>query len=267
MSGPGASGTSGVPDAAAPTPGGPAATGVPATPSPPAPHGVPTTAGSPGMPATNGAPTMAGASPASGWPTAASPPAAPRVSDVSGTPGGSAGRRGPRTLVAGLGNIFLGDDAFGVEAVRELLRRPLPEGVSAVDIGVRGVHLAYQILDGYDTVVLLDATARGGVPGTVYRIDDAAPRPGQDGAVLVDGHRMTPDAVLTLLDTLVAGTGGSRPGRVLVVGCEPACLDEGIGLSDPVGASVGKAVDVVLDLLRDERERQQALTAPGEARR
>ena len=156
--------------------------------------------------------------------------------------------QGRRVLVAGLGNIFAGDDGFGVEAVQRLARRPLPPGVETADIGVRGVHLAYQLLDGYDTVVLLDATARGGVPGTVYRIDGAeADRP--EGDVLIDGHRMTPDAVLALLDTLSAGTGGSRPGRVVVIGCEPAVLEEGIGLSPVVAASVDRAVDAVLDLV------------------
>lgn len=160
-----------------------------------------------------------------------------------GTPG--------RTLVAGLGNIFLGDDGFGVTAVHRLMRQGLPPGVEAADIGVRGVHLAYQLLDGYDTVVLLDATARGGAPGTVYLVADAlADAPGgPESPAVIDGHRMTPDAVLALLDTLSSGTGGRRPRRVAVVGCEPAVLDEGIGLSDAVAAAVGPAVDTVLRLL------------------
>ena len=163
--------------------------------------------------------------------------------------GGSGSPR--RVLVAGLGNIFAGDDGFGVEAVQRLARRPLPPGVETADIGVRGVHLAYQLLDGYDTVVLLDATARGGVPGTVYRIDGAeADRP--EGDVLIDGHRMTPDAVLALLDTLSAGTGGTRPGRVTVIGCEPAVLAEGMGLSPAVAGAVEPALEAVLGLLREE---------------
>ena len=95
-----------------------------------------------------------------------------------------AARPGPHTLVAGIGNIFLGDDGFGVEAVRRLAARELPDGVEAVDIGVRGVHLAYRLLDGYRTVVLIDAMARGGAPGTVYLVDDARadPEPGQPEA-------------------------------------------------------------------------------------
>lgn len=162
------------------------------------------------------------------------------------------------TLVAGIGNIFLGDDGFGVEAVRRLSRQHLPDGVDVVDIGVRGVHLAYQVLDGYRTLVLLDATARGGEPGTVYRIDDPQPAVAGDGAAapVVDGHRMTPDSVLALLDALAAGTGGSRPERTVVVGCEPACVDERMGLSKPVEAAVDEAVRVVLDLLRDDRRHE-----------
>ncbi|MFE0464428.1 hydrogenase maturation protease [Kitasatospora sp. NPDC058965] len=153
-----------------------------------------------------------------------------------------------RVLVAGIGNIFLGDDGFGVEAVQRLARVPLPPGVETVDTGVRGVHLAYQLLDGYDTVILLDATRRGAPPGTVHVID-ASQQPAEAGPVAVDGHRMTPDAVLALLDTLSAGTGGRRPDRILVVGCEPACLDEGIGLSAPVAAALDEAAATVLALV------------------
>jgi hydrogenase maturation protease len=156
----------------------------------------------------------------------------------------------PRALVAGLGNIFLSDDGFGVGAAALLARCELPPGVEVVDIGVRGVHLAYQLLDGYDTVVLLDATAQGGEPGTVYLVDHAEEVVSE--TAVIDGHRMTPDAVLALLATLGAGTGGSMPRRVVVVGCEPACLDEGIGLSAPVAASLDEAVAVVLNVLSDQ---------------
>ncbi|WP_329376523.1 hydrogenase maturation protease [Streptomyces sp. NBC_01351] len=158
-----------------------------------------------------------------------------------------------RTLIAGIGNVFLGDDGFGVETLRALSSHALPQGVEAVDFGVRGVHLAYQLLDGYDTVVLVDATARGGAPGTLYLIEvgtgDARVAPG--GAAL-DGHDMSPDTVLALLDTLCAGTGTAAPRRVLVLGCEPACVEEGIGLSRPVADAVPEAVRMLLDLLRQE---------------
>ncbi|MFC8451415.1 hydrogenase maturation protease [Kitasatospora sp. NPDC057223] len=157
-----------------------------------------------------------------------------------------------RILVAGVGNIFLGDDGFGVETVGRLAGHELPEQVEVADFGVRGVHLAYQLLDGYRMLVLVDATARGGEPGTVYLIEAAAPGEVEPQAPVLDGHRMGPDAVLALLDTLSAGTGGTPPGRVLVVGCEPRSLEEGIGLSEPVAAAVDEAVRVVLRLVRDE---------------
>ncbi|MER5427733.1 hydrogenase maturation protease [Streptomyces sp. NPDC002588] len=158
-----------------------------------------------------------------------------------------------RTLVAGIGNIFLGDDGFGVETVRRLAERRLPEHVEVVDIGVRGVHLAYQLLDGYDTLVVVDATARGEAPGTLYVIEHEGPDDGgtHAAAPAIDGHRMTPDSVLALLHTLCAGTGGEPPGRVLIVGCEPASVEEGIGLSTPVSAAVPEAVRVIEELLRD----------------
>ncbi|MFF4650582.1 hydrogenase maturation protease [Streptomyces sp. NPDC001380] len=158
-------------------------------------------------------------------------------------------------LVAGIGNVFLGDDGFGVEVVRRLAAQRLPEGVEVVDAGVRGVHLAYRLLDDCRTAVLVDALARGGPPGTLRLVDASAEgAAGPPGAVL-DGHRMTPDAVLSLLDTLSAGTGCGRPRRVLVVGCEPACLEEGIGLSAPVAAAVDEAVRLVLRVVRDELRR------------
>jgi hydrogenase maturation protease len=179
-----------------------------------------------------------------------------------GSPGSPDALRAPRTLVAGVGNIFLGDDGFGVETVRRLTAEgPLPAHVEAVDFGVRGVHLAYQLLDGYDTFVLVDATARGSAPGTVHLIEAAVPGDGgtesadadaarvETGQALLDGHRMSPDSVLALLGTLCAGTGGTPPRRVLVVGCEPADIEEGIGLSAPVEAAVPEAVRLLRGLL------------------
>ncbi|WP_441248073.1 hydrogenase maturation protease [Kitasatospora sp. McL0602] len=157
-----------------------------------------------------------------------------------------------RVLIAGVGNIFLGDDGFGVETVRRLAGHPLPADVETLDVGVRGVHLAYQLLDGYRALVLVDATSRGGPPGTVYLIEAAAPGSVELEAPALDGHRMGPDAVLALLDTLSAGTGGTAPERVLVVGCEPLSLEEGIGLSEPVAAAVEEAVAMILQVLRDE---------------
>lgn len=159
-----------------------------------------------------------------------------------------------RILIAGIGNVFLGDDGFGVETLRQLSAYELPDQVEAVDFGVRGMHLAYQLLDGYDTLVLADATARGGAPGTLYLIEADEPGSVQPGAALLDGHHMSPDAVLALLGTLCEGTGTTPPRRILVVGCEPASIAEGIGLSPPVAAAVPEAVRMILGLLRDELE-------------
>jgi hydrogenase maturation protease len=162
-----------------------------------------------------------------------------------------------RVLVAGIGNIFLGDDGFGVETVRALAGRDLPDAVEVVDIGVRGVHLAYQVLDGYGTLILVDATERGGEPGTLYVIEhDGAGRDAE--GVPLDGHRMAPDAVLALLGTLCAGTGARPPRRTLVVGCEPASVEERIGLSAPVSAAVPQAVRLIEELLRNQDDGRTA---------
>ena len=145
-------------------------------------------------------------------------------------------------LVAGVGNIFLGDDAFGVEVASRLARGPLPKGVEVGDFGIAGVHLAYQLLEGYRAVVLIDAVRRGGRPGDLYVIepdlDDEA------GEVAMDAHGMQPEAVLQLLRVM-----GGTVGRVLVVGCEPQRVEEGIGLSEAVSGSVEPAVAMVRELL------------------
>lgn len=173
------------------------------------------------------------------------------------------------TLVAGIGNVFLGDDGFGVETVRALSAHPLPDGVEVVDFGVRGVHLAYQLLDGYDTLVLVDAAARGGAPGTLYLIEPDGAGPVEPGGAVLDGHHMSPDAVLALLGTLCAGTGSTPPRRTLVVGCEPASTEEGMGLSGPVADAVPQAVRMLLDLLQppssedeDDRPRRELRSTP-----
>ncbi len=149
-----------------------------------------------------------------------------------------------RVLVAGVGNIFFGDDGFGVEVVRRLGAEGLPEGVKAVDFGIRGVHLAYELLEDYDAVILVDATPRGGPPGTLYLIEPSADGPDAPG--LIDAHGLDLASVLNLLGQL----GGTRA-RVVVVGCEPATLEEGIGLSPPVAAAVPEAVRVIRRLLGD----------------
>jgi hydrogenase maturation protease len=152
-----------------------------------------------------------------------------------------------RTLVAGVGNILQGDDGFGVAVARRLAGAALPAGAEAADFGVRGLHLAVQLLDGYDTLILVDALARGGVPGTLYVLEatPGAPAPG-----VLDAHGADPATVLALLERL-----GGRVGRVLVVGCEPADLSEQLGLTPIVEQAVVEAERVVRRLL--ERPSQE----------
>jgi hydrogenase maturation protease len=147
-----------------------------------------------------------------------------------------------RILVAGVGNVFLRDDAFGVEVVRLLAERPQPPGVQIRDYGIRGVHLVYELLDGYDLFVLVDAAPRGEVPGTVSVLEVELPSP--EAQPVIDAHSLTPDAIFGLLSSL-----GGRPGRNLVVACEPAEVDPGMGLSDPVREALPHAVRAVEEIL------------------
>lgn len=153
-----------------------------------------------------------------------------------------------RVLVAGVGNVFLGDDGFGVSVVDRLSRREVPEGVRVADFGIRGVHLAYELLNGYDAVVLVDAVPRGEEAGALYVIeadlDSREPVAAGPGVSAMDAHGMDPDTVLSLFTTL-----GGTLERALVVGCEPADCSEGMGLSAPVEASVGAAVELVREVL------------------
>ena len=155
-----------------------------------------------------------------------------------------------RVLVAGIGNVLLSDDGFGVEVVRALQERELPPDVELLDAGIRGMHLAYELLDGYAALVLVDTVQRGDPPGTVCTLEHDLDSPG-DAAAGWDAHGMDPASVLAQLDGLAASMGLARPvGRVLVVGCEPAVLEPGIGLSPQVGAAVRPAADAVLALVR-----------------
>jgi hydrogenase maturation protease len=151
----------------------------------------------------------------------------------------------PRILVAGVGNIFLGDDAFGVEVAQRLARRELPEGVRVVDFGIRGLDLTYALLDGYEAVILVDATPRGGPPGTLYVIEPD--RPGlaaEGGGPLVETHNLDPVKVLRL-----AAAMGGQVERVLLVGCEPTPLPDEQDMQDGLTAPVRKAVDEAIALI------------------
>ncbi|MEU4671732.1 hydrogenase maturation protease [Amycolatopsis sp. NPDC023774] len=147
----------------------------------------------------------------------------------------------PQVLVAGIGNIFLGDDGFGVEVLKQLEHEELPEWVQIADYGVSGLHLAYDLLGGYDTTILLDATPHGVEPGTLSLIE--ADVDAMAAAPVIDAHGMQPEAVFRLLRLL-----GGDAGRVLIVGCEPKSVQSGIGLSKEVAAAVPAAVQAVKEL-------------------
>ena len=151
-----------------------------------------------------------------------------------------------RILIAGIGNIFHGDDAFGVEVAGRLAQRNLPPGVRLVDFGIRGYDLAYALLDGYDATILLDATSRGDAPGTLYSIEIDPHE--ESGPADGDPHGMNPMHVLQMAQVM-----GGITGRVLLVGCEPETLgseEEGMmGLSATVAAAVDPAADMVAALV------------------
>jgi hydrogenase maturation protease len=158
----------------------------------------------------------------------------------------------PQILVAGIGNIFLGDDAFGVEVARQLSRLALPDACQVVDYGIRSFDLAMALLGEYDIVIMVDAAPRGEAPGTLFVIEPNLPQSSAGAMVLpapvaIETHGMGPEKVLSL----AASMGGVLP-RVLLVGCEPSpLLDESdilAGLSPPVRAAVDEAI-VVIGLL------------------
>lgn len=169
-----------------------------------------------------------------------------------------------RVLVACIGNIFLGDDGFGVEVAQQLSGRGYPKGVEVVDFGIRGMDLAYALLDDYDTLVLVDTVSRGGEPGKLYLIEPdlraISPEQGAAaGRVGLDAHSMDPVKVLAFARAL-----GAKPIQTLLVGCEAGAMsgdeDQGeaqVGLSEPVRAAVPEAVKMIDSLV------QELCIAPG----
>jgi hydrogenase maturation protease len=153
----------------------------------------------------------------------------------------------PRVLIAGLGNIFLGDDAFGVYLAQRLAQRSWPSEVQVVDFGIRSFDLAFALLDGFGLAILVDALSRGGPPGKLYVIE---PNLEGQAAVEVNTHSMDPARVLQLVRAY-----GTPTGRILVVGCEPATLEpdeEGrMNLSEPVQAALDEAERMVEVLVRE----------------
>jgi len=153
-------------------------------------------------------------------------------------------------LVAGIGNIFLGDDGFGVEVVRRLASRELPANVRVSDFGIRGFDLAYALQDGYETTILVDASPHGDAPGTLYVIepDVNSLNPAESPPPAIEAHAMNPVSVLRMAQAM-----NIEVKNLLLVGCEPATLggEEGrMELSAPVEAAVDEAVKLVESLIQ-----------------
>ena len=148
-------------------------------------------------------------------------------------------------LIAGIGNIFLGDDAFGSEVARELMRQPLRPGVRVVDFGIRSYDLAYAIMENDAPTILVDATPRGEPPGTVSLIEPDVSDLQKLESEAVDAHSMNPVRVLQLVRSL-----GGELGRLYLVGCEPGMLEaDELGLSEPVQAAIPRAIEMIRALL------------------
>ncbi len=152
-------------------------------------------------------------------------------------------------LIAGIGNIFLGDDAFGSEVARRLFKRQLPDEVRVVDFGIRGLDLVYALLDGYELTIFVDATPRGGTVGTIYIIEPEVSEFDNLSAnnTVVEPHGMNPMKVLAMVKSM-----GGEFKRILLVGCEPEMLspdEEKMGLNEPVALAVDEAVKTIESLI------------------
>jgi hydrogenase maturation protease len=170
----------------------------------------------------------------------------------------------PRILVAGIGNIFLGDDGFGCEVAARLLQRRLPANVQVKDFGIRGFDLAYALMDGHDLTIMVDAVPRGEAPGTLYVIEPNLEEVDRSDAeaMTIETHAMNPVKVFSLAKAM-----GGQFKRILLVGCEPATLgpEEGqMGLSDTVVASIDEAVKLVEWLINQTLEEWHLTSGPAQ---
>jgi hydrogenase maturation protease len=159
--------------------------------------------------------------------------------------------RPKRILVAGIGNAWMRDDGFGGAVAERLSKLELPPEAAVFDFGTGGLDLAYEVMRGYDALILVDVSRQGGEPGTLYLMepDEEEVEAGIEDGQVLNPHGMDPQTVLRFVKTL-----GAWPGRVVVVACEPAVVEEmGIGLSEPVTAAIDAAVDVVLKTVEELR--------------
>jgi hydrogenase maturation protease len=156
-----------------------------------------------------------------------------------------------KILIAGVGNAWLRDDGFGGEVARRLEQHELPDGVSVMDVGTGGLDLAYEVMRGYDALVILDVSRQGGEPGTLYVMEaeeESVQGSIEDGEV-INPHGMDPQTVLRFVKSI-----GAWPGRVVVIACEPADIEQlGWGLSERVTEAVERAVDLVVETIEELR--------------
>ena len=154
-------------------------------------------------------------------------------------------------LIAGIGNAWLKDDGFGGEVIKSLTERELPDDVVVLDFGTGGLDLAYEVMRGYDALILVDVSRQGGEPGTLYLMEPARDEiaAGIEDGEIIDPHSMDPQTVLRFVKTV-----GGWPGKVVVIACEPMTVEEmGLGLSDSVRASVDRAANLALKTVADLR--------------
>lgn len=148
--------------------------------------------------------------------------------------------REPRILIAGIGNAWLRDDGFGGEVARRLQERELPEGVAVMDAGTGGLDLAYEVMRGYDALLMLDVSRQGGEPGTLYvmEVDEQSVDAKIEDGETLNPHGMDPQTVLRFVRSI-----GAWPGKVVIIACEPGEVEQlGFGLTPDVQAAVDQAV-------------------------
>jgi hydrogenase maturation protease len=164
----------------------------------------------------------------------------------------------PKILVAGVGNAWLRDDGFGGEVARRLEQQQLPDGVVVMDAGTGGLDLAYEVMRGYEALVIIDVSRQGGKPGTLYVMepDEEEVDGGIEDGQVINPHAMDPQTVLRFVKSA-----GAWPGKVIVIACEPGDVEEmGWGLTDEVRAAVDRALDVVAETI--DELRSEAAAAP-----